>query len=67
MSLFSTKMGDCLSNSIYCKQFVACVSYLSKTLVNIYCHVIAHGDDRNKINTILPLEWTVVTRQKSDR
>ena len=32
-----------------------------------YCHVIAHGDDRNKINTILPLEWTVATRQKSDR
>ena len=31
------------------------------------CHVIAHGDDRNKINTILPLEWTVATRQKSDR
>ena len=21
-----------------------------------YCHVISHGDDRNKINTILPLE-----------
>ena len=32
-----------------------------------YCHVISHGDDRNKINTILPLEWTVATRQKSDR
>ena len=31
------------------------------------CHVISHGDDRNKINTILPLEWTVATRQKSDR
>ena len=24
--------------------------------IYIYCHVIAHGDDRNKINTILPLE-----------
>ena len=33
----------------------------------LYCHVISHGDDRNKINTILPLEWTVATRQKSDR
>ena len=31
------------------------------------CHVISHGDDKNKINTILPLEWTVATRQKSDR
>ena len=28
--------------------------------------MISHGDDRNKINTILPLEWTVATRQKSD-
>ena len=35
--------------------------------LNAKCHVIAHGDDRNKINTILPLEWTVETRQKSDR
>ena len=26
--------------------------------------MISHGDDRNKINTILPLEWTVATRQK---
>ena len=32
-----------------------------------FCHVISRGDDRNKINTILPLEWTVATRQKSDR
>ena len=23
--------------------------------IYIYCHVIAHGDDRNRINTILPL------------
>ena len=35
--------------------------------IYIYCHVIAHGDDRNKINTILPLEWTVATLQKSER
>ena len=32
--------------------------------IDQYCHVISHGDDRNKINTILPLEWTVATRQK---
>ena len=32
--------------------------------VHCKCHVISHGDDRNKINTILPLEWTVATRQK---
>ena len=31
------------------------------------CDVISHWDDRNKINTILPLEWTVATRKKSDR
>ena len=31
------------------------------------CHVISRGDDRGKMNTILPLEWTVETRQKSDR
>ena len=31
------------------------------------CHVISHGDDRNKIDTILPSEWTVATHQKSDR
>ena len=24
--------------------------------IYIYCHMISHGDDRNKINTILPLE-----------
>ena len=31
----------------------------------MYCHVISHGDDRNKINTILPLEWTVASRQRA--
>ena len=25
-------------------------------LANGVCHVISHGDNRNKINTILPLE-----------
>ena len=36
-------------------------------LFNDICHVISRGDDRGKINTILPLEWTVETHQKSDR
>ena len=26
--------------------------------------MISYGDDRNKINTILPLEWTVASRQR---
>ena len=32
--------------------------------VYIYCHVVSHWDDRNKINTILPFEWTVASRQR---
>ena len=47
------------------------IPYICKLFVlernTLYCHVISHGDDRNKINTILPLEWTVATRQKCDR
>ena len=27
-------------------------------------HVVSHWDDRNKINTILPFEWTVASRQR---
>ena len=26
------------------------------------CHVISLGDDRSRINTILPSEWTVANR-----
>ena len=62
---------------IYASSFmVCCIGYETSNhvcgsflyiYIYIYCHVIAHADDRNKINTILSLEWTVATRQKSDR
>ena len=52
----------------YC-DFENTVIYKNKTCVlkmtiYIYCHVVSHWDDRNKITTILVFELTVASRQK---
>ena len=56
---------------IYFKTLEECIGkrftmrgHWKKIFLQEYCHVISHGDDRNKINSILPSEWTVATRQR---
>ena len=43
------------SHSLYFNSYI---------FVRLFCHVVSHWDDRNKINTILPFEWTVASRQR---
>ena len=43
------KKEDCCAFNKECRRCYCLIHFED------YCHVIAHGDDRNKINTILPL------------
>ena len=49
---------------LYSVLVCVCVCIYIYIYIYIYSHVIAHGDDRGKINTILPVELTVSSRQK---
>ena len=43
---------------------MGCLDLIFLSNSSYICHMISHGDDRNKINTIFPLEWTVASRQR---
>ena len=66
--IFSDLITYCiiLSRTITCVSNPYFLTLIDKPwfVYHSYCHMISHGDDRNKINTILPLEWTGESRQR---